>query len=209
MDNSIVNYSRIRSRYKKIDAFSRNILHTLSLHRRYLTIHSRTYTDMKKRINFTYGSRNYTLRTLRMNFLGRGSAPRNASNARCKCNVVFSNLCGILPRREFSSRHNRSGKTRTPRATRWLRALLRAVYRNDGDTHGTVTSGSCFRRRVFDAAKISHGSSRRGRRHRLSESRMARALYSIITSRSVTSIRSIDRECEKNVHSERTRRKAS
>lgn len=85
-----------------------------------------------------------------------------------------------------------------PRATRWLRALLRAVYRNDGDTHGAVTSGLCSRRRVVRRCRISRLLS--SRMQSTADPNGTRVYSSIVTSRSVTSIRSIDRE---NVHSER------
>lgn len=64
-----------------------------------------------------------------------------------------------------------------PRATRWLRALLRAVYRNDGDTHGAVTSGPCPRRRVVQRRRISRLLSSRieRARSRRSESQTTRA----------------------------------
>lgn len=108
-------------------------------------------------MGFTYGCRNYTLRTPRMNFLGRGSARIASKSLR---NAVQSSWtsAGILPGEIPSLWHNRSGKTRMPRATRWLRALLRAVYRNDGDTHDAVTSGPCPRCRVY----VFHSSFRRG-----------------------------------------------
>lgn len=89
---------------------------------------------------------------------------------------------------------------RVPRAIRWLRALLRAVYRNDGDTHHAVTFGSC------PGCRVSHSPFRRRMRQRPIRITNGTRVYSIIVSRSVTSIRSIDRECE-NVHSKRTRKR--
>lgn len=144
--------------------------------------------------------------TLRTNFLGRESAPGNATKSRC--NAQSSWISAGFSRREGNSPRGTidPGKS-VSRATRWLRALLRAVYRNNGDTHGAVTSGSCPRRQgLFDAVVgTSHGSSRRGCRAPPIQITNGTRVYSIVTSRSVISICSIDRG---NVHSER-RQKAS
>lgn len=80
------------------------------------------YTPIeKRRMNFTYGSRNYTFRTRRISWRTR---------SRC-CAVYSGSKASKSPLRETaprsSSNSNRSGPS-VPRA------LLRAVYRNDDDT---------------------------------------------------------------------------